>query len=264
MRRRAATRKPVRAKSRVHFVASLILPAQKRIDPGRLAARLRRKLRKTDRFREIESAGRVLQVDVAGGSAMLIQNDTPIPRQEMDDACLRAWHWPGARAAVTGHKANVDIALLNTGLSQLDAALLLTRIVSAAIEETGAAAVYWGTSLQPRDAFLRDAAAASRDRIPVMLWVDFRLSQDAAGSVSLSSHGLEDFGLMEIEAKDAPVAWHELARHAVGMAQYLIANGPVIGDRDTIGSAKAQRIRVRHAPSYWRRGKKTYRLDFAA
>ena len=72
---------------------------------------------------------------------------------------------------------------------------------------------------------------------------------------------MSNFGLMEIESKDARISFVSLLSLVNGMAQYLIKSGPVIRDGDTVGDA-SQKIRVRHGKSYWRPGMTVYRVEF--
>jgi hypothetical protein len=140
---------------------------------------------------------------------------------------------------------------------------LQTKIVTALLEETNAVAAYWGTNLTSREMFLKQSANIIRGQMPTVLWIGYRVSRDASsGRLSLSTDGLKDFDLMEIEVKDTPKPFTELYGLVDGMAAYLIAKGPVIRDGDTIGHSNAQRIRVRHGESYWRPGERVYRVAF--
>jgi hypothetical protein len=150
---------------------------------------------------------------------------------------------------------------MGTDLDKLNSALLHTKIVASVIEESDAVASYWGVTLQPRDTFLGASAVASAESPPVILWVSYRVSREASGNFSLSTHGLKEFGLMEIETKDTKMPGAELFTLVRGASQYLITKGPVIKDGDTIGHTNTQRIRVRHADSYWNEGQKVYRIE---
>jgi hypothetical protein len=150
---------------------------------------------------------------------------------------------------------------MGTDLDKVGSALLQTKIVAAVIEESNAVAAYWGVNLQPRDFFLKASAHASADNLPAMLWVSYRMSREASGHLSLSTRGLKDFGLMEIETKEAKMPGAELFDLVLGATQYLISKGAVIKDGDTIGHSATQKIRVRHADSYWNPGEKVYRIE---
>lgn len=196
---------------------------------------------------------------VAGGYISVGLIDLPVQTGEIDGLCRSAWYWRQACEATAAHKAHVIVAVLGTGLDMLDASLLLTDVV-ASLMDTNAIASHWGTSLQSREAFLRQSARISRDRPPVWLWVNFRVSQEAGKGMSLSTDGMEAFGLREIEAKDVSRPGSEVFTLLAGLAQYLISKGPVIQDGDTVGDSAALNIRVRQGPSYWRDGLTVYRV----
>jgi hypothetical protein len=128
--------------------------------------------------------------------------------------------------------------------------------------DSNAIASYWGASLQSREAFLRQSTKISRDLPPAWLWVNFRVSNDVEKGFSLSTQGMEEFGLREIEAKDINRPGREVFTLLIGTAQYLISKGPVIKDGETIGDSPTLNIRVRQGPSYWREGLIVYRVTW--
>ncbi|MEW6707588.1 MAG: DUF4261 domain-containing protein [Pseudomonadota bacterium] len=146
-------------------------------------------------------------------------------------------------------------------MDQLDANLLLTDVV-ATLMDSNAIASYWGASLQSRDAVLRQSKQISRDAPPVWLWVNFRVTNDIEKGFSLSTQGMEKFDLREIEAKDVNRPGRDVFSLLLGMAQYLIAKGPVIKDGETIGESPSLNIRVRQGPSYWHEGATVYRVTW--
>ncbi len=155
----------------------------------------------------------------------------------------------------------MQISVLATSLDRLDASLLLTHVV-ATLMDSNAIASYWGASLQSRDAFLRQSEKISRDLPPVWLWVNFRVSAEPDKGISLSTQGMEAFGLREIEAKDVNRSGREVFSLLVGMGQYLVSEGPIIRDGETIGDSPLLNIRVRQGPSYWREGATVYRVTW--
>lgn len=247
-----------------NWVASVILPEAKPIEPARLEAALRKRLSIQDRFVRTESEEpKLILLRVAGGTAMVSLMDSPIPNQELQKVCQLAWYWQAACDTVRDHKAHFLVILMGAEMDKLDAALLQTKIVASVIEESNAVAAYWGVNLQPRDVFLKGSANMSRSQIPTILWINYRLSREQSGNFTISSRGLENFGLMEIEAKDAPMPGRELFDLILGTSYYLITKGPVIKDGDTIGASPKLGIHIRHADSYWGNSEKVYRIDFS-
>lgn len=198
---------------------------------------------------------------VRGGTVSIGLIPKPLPRGEIDHMCKWAWYWRSACEAMEGHQAHLHVMVLGTDLDKVGAALLQTH-VAAALMDDNALASYWGTSLQSREAFLKQSARASRDNLPVWLWVNFRLANDVAKGWTISTQGMEAFDLYEIESRDANVDGRKLFTLVAGMAEYLIKNGAIIKDGETVGDSPAENIRVRHAPSYWNEGRTVYRVVF--
>ncbi len=211
---------------------------------------------------DMEADGqKVILLRVAGGTVMIGLIDAPLPKGQVDDLCAAAWYWRQACEATSTHKAHIVVSVLDTTLDKLDASLLLTDVI-ASLMDTNAIASYWGASLQPRDAVLRQSARMNREMPPIWLWVNFRLSNDVEKGFSLSTQGMEAFGLREIEAKDVKRPGREIFTLLIGMGQYLVSKGPVIKDGETIGDSPALNIRVRQGPSYWREGATVYRVTW--
>jgi hypothetical protein len=204
---------------------------------------------------------RVILLQVAGGTVMVGLIEAPLPKGQIDDLCTSAWYWRQACDATAAHKAHVVASVLDTKLDKLDASLLLTDVV-ASLMDANAIASSWGASLQSRDAFLRQSASISRELPPALLWVNFRVSNDPDKGLSLSTEGMEEFGLREIEAKDVNRPGRDVFMLLVGMGQYLISKGPVIKDGETIGDSPSLNIRVRQGPSHWREGATVYRVTW--
>lgn len=241
------------------ILAEPMLPPAKTVQSN-LEARLGKRL-KIDKMEDGES---VILFRISGGTVMIGLVDRPIPNNELQDVCRHSWYWKAACDSVSAHKAHLLVSVLGTSLDKIDASLLLTDVLAALMPDKNAIAVYWGVNLQSRDAFQKQSANISRSQIPIMLWVSFRLSSDPIKGFSISTHGLRDFNLMEIECKDAPTDGRSLFILVANMSDYLLSKGPVIKDGDTIGDSPALNIRVRHAPSFWNEGEKVYRVVYPA
>jgi Domain of unknown function (DUF4261) len=64
----------------------------------------------------------------------------------------------------------------------------------------------------------------------------------------------------EIEFQPAPISAYEIGKRVIGLCDYLIRSGPVIGDGETVGTTESERIRVRFADSGQRPGIPVLRL----
>lgn len=243
--------------------SSFVLVTEARLPPtDKFRSTLEERLKGRLKIDDVDGDGqKVILLRIKGGTVMVGLIEAPRPRGTIDDLCPSAWYWRAACEATAAHKAHIFVSVLHTDLSKLDASLLQTDVI-ASLMDSNAIASYWGASLQSRDAFLKQSAQASADKPPIWLWVNFRFTHDLEKGVSLSTDGMEDFGLREIEAKDVNRSGRDVFILLMGMAQYLVQKGPVIKDGETIGDSPAQNIRVRQGPSYWREGLTVYRVIF--
>lgn len=244
-------------------VLSFVLLAEPRLpEAAAFRSDLEKRLGGRLKVSDMESDGqKVILLRMNGGTVMIGLIDAPLPKGQIDDLCAAAWYWRQACEATAAHRAHIVAGVMDTDLDKLDANLLLTDVV-AALMDGNAIASYWGASLQSRDAVLRQSARISRDAPPVRLWVNFRVTNDIEKGFSLSTQGMEQFDLREIEAKDVDRPGRDVFSLLVGMAQYLVSKGPVIKDGETIGESPALNIRVRQGPSYWREGATVYRVTW--
>jgi hypothetical protein len=242
---------------------SFVLVAEPKLpEPKAFRSDLEKRLAGRLKINDMEADDeKVILLRMSGGTVMVGLIDSPLPQGQIEDLCKSAWYWRQACDATAMHRAHIVVSVLHTDLDTLDTSLLLTDVVGA-LMDPNAIASYWGASLQSRDAVLRQTARMSRDTPPVWLWMNFRLTNDIEKGFSLSTQGMEAFGLREIEAQDINRPGLEIFTLLIGMARYLVSTGPVIKDGETIGESPALNIRVRQGPSYWREGATVYRVTW--
>lgn len=248
--------------SQVKALSSVAIAEPKLPDSERFRTLLQERLGST-KIDSMEADDKVILLRVRGGTVTIGLVDQPLPRGEIEHMCKWAWYWRSACDAMASHKAHLLVMVLDTDLSKVAAALLQTQVI-AALMDSNAIASYWGTSLQSREAFLKQSGRSSMDNLPVWLWVNFRMTNDKSSGWTISTQGMDSFGLYEIESRAVRIDGIKLFSLVSGMAEYLIKSGPIIKDGETIGDSPSENIRVRHAPSYWNDGKTAYRIVFPA
>ena len=97
---------------------------------------------------------------------------------------------------------------------------------------------------------------------PIHIWVDFRIGPNDDGKVSGFTAGLNALGLMELETLNSSEPAAELRDRFEGLIYYLLENGLVIKDGDTIGEGANERISVAHVASAFGHEGKVMRLDY--
>lgn len=97
---------------------------------------------------------------------------------------------------------------------------------------------------------------------PLHIWIDFRIGRDSEKSSSGFTAGMAALGHMEFETQKCPEPPGELRQRLESLARYVLENGPVIKDGDTIGEDANERIRIVYAKSAFGHKEKVMRLEY--
>jgi hypothetical protein len=188
----------------------------------------------------------------------------PIPWADLEGPCRTSWLWKDAAEVLRSHATHL-ILTVNSEETPLERMRLLTQVTASILATCPEAlGVFWThASMVIQPPLFRDFATQMIER-PLYIWVDFRVGQNAAGKSSGFTTGMEALGHMEIETDDSPEPPGELRERLFGLANYVLDNGPVIRDGDTIGEDANERIRVVHADSAFGHKGKVMRLEYSA
>ena len=108
--------------------------------------------------------GQDLMLSVPGALVTISFIDEAIPEGEAEAAAINAV-WPDAQVAVCQHTAHLMIAVLPDTMQALDAGRVYCTILSAALEDDAALAVYTsGTILEPKQ--VQQHMAEAGDGLP--------------------------------------------------------------------------------------------------
>jgi Domain of unknown function (DUF4261) len=188
--------------------------------------------------------------------------DAPIPENELDFPCATNTAWKGACDAVGKMRAHVIITTLPTDKQPIKSHLYNTMMVQAVSALSNSVGVYWGegSNFWSPEQFADSALAASFDEPPYWLWVGHKMGREEDGSVSFYTIGMPRFGTRDVEVQhtraDIQVAFETMSY----VSQYLVRQGPVINDGDTIGRSAEEKIKVTFGPSVYDPTKEVYRL----
>jgi hypothetical protein len=175
----------------------------------------------------------------------------PIPWADLEGPCAASWLWPDAAKVLKHHVAHLVVTVLSEA-GPVERARLLTQVTASILATCPeAVGVYWGDAalVLPPALFQEFTTQILPSGPPLYLWVDFRVGKTAGGKSSGFTTGLAALGHMEFETQDSPEPPDELRERFFGLANYVLENGPVIRDGDTIGEDANERIRVVYADS---------------
>jgi hypothetical protein len=191
----------------------------------------------------------------------------PIPWSDLEGPCATSWLWPDAAKILRDHKGHLIVTVLSPEANPLQQARIVTQVCASILATCPQApGVYWGNAtLVISSAMFQDFA---RDVLPngppLYIWVDTRVGKLPNGKTSGFTCGMAALGFMEFETESASDEPGELRERFYGLGNYLIENGPVINDGDTIGEDENERIRVVYAPSKFGHEGKVMRLEYSA
>ncbi len=191
----------------------------------------------------------------------------PIPWSDLEGPCASSRLWPDAASAVREHKSHA-VVTVSGELLPVPLSTLLTQVTAALMASTPASiGVFWtnATLLVPQSLFADFAVEVMPSAPPLAIWIDCRVGWLEGTSLSAGfTTGLAELGLMELEAHGATESPAELKKRFDAIAEYLLENGPVIKDGDTIGESASEKIRIVYSNSIFGAKDEVMRLVYEA
>jgi hypothetical protein len=196
------------------------------------------------------------------GHAFLSFMPAKIPYEEAERNTDGNLFWPNAREELKPYATHVIAGVLQGPDDAVEGSLLVSRLARSAVKAFDGIGVYWGNGAitHSRKVFLGLLEDGSREDPPLHLWIRFQAHRTEGDAVGFYTYGMEQFGLMEIEVESCDWDPLELTDLIYNIANYLIDNGPVINDGDTVGGDENERISVTHAASLHDPDTKVYRV----
>lgn len=192
---------------------------------------------------------------------------TPIPRHLYYEIASTTVFWPEAVTALASHKSFLTVGALLRPDRLVEDLLTQSILIRCIMEHLPVSGILRGPALTKPEwyKFLVDRFHHN-GRLPIPAWIKIQLSWDQRGTVA-STIGMRDFGFMEVECNPSPLAPDptlDVVQYFIG---YVLENGPVLADGDTIDFAEDMNtydraIRVHHAPSFREDCGTVYLLDF--
>lgn len=188
----------------------------------------------------------------------------PIPWSELEGPCATSILWENAEEELKPSTAHLIVTVMSQTEEPFDVAVTLTQATAAiASSMSQAIGIYWGnaTLVVPTDLFM-DMAAGLLPEPPIPIWIDLRVGSNDSGGMAGFTQGMTALGHMDFETEDSPDSVGELRERFFGLASYVIENGPVIKDGDTIGHEGEERVRVIYSPSAFGQDEQVMRLEW--
>ncbi|MXN65821.1 DUF4261 domain-containing protein [Stappia sp. GBMRC 2046] len=238
----------------------LLLEALKPVDAARYTARLQDKLGPLGlnvRAYGGEDDGDPFIVEAGPIKLSVLFVDKPLPAGTLDNAIAGNRTWPDAATALAKSRAHAIVACMDEAGDHnmaLNYAAVLTLAAGALAEELPAIGVYWSTGQTVTEAsrFISAADGILQKNLPLTVWaqalfLDGPPADDGGRTTACVTTGLVPFVGREIEFMPVSLDPSTIAQRVFGTMQYLLAQGPVLKDGETLGVSEAERIRIRHS-----------------
>jgi hypothetical protein len=208
----------------------------------------------------------VFSFNVGDEFLALIHIPAPYPAKDLEGPIATSWMWPRQPPIenVKQHRSHLLITMTGGATDPVRRRLTLTAVTALAAKQPGVMAVYWpeSTLVIFPPVFVNMAEKInSPDAPPLYLWVDLRAFRNEDGTTGLFTTGLAPLGHMEIEIPTIDMGIGELREWLLNIMYYLLENGPVLKDGQTIGVSAEHQIRIRHCPSSFGHPGKVIRLE---
>lgn len=191
----------------------------------------------------------------------------PIPNGEAEVHADLNMLWPQGKDEAAQHRSHVIVTDVGAGeRSAIQAAIEVSRLALVALELFDGIGVYWGNACvcNSREIFESFCEEMSEEHLPVPMWLRLQIVRTSDDEVGMYTLGMDQFGLMEIEVDRCQLDVSEMFGFVSNVAHYLIQNGPIIEDGNTVGGSLEERIEMRHRPSMIAPDRTVYKIVFDA
>ncbi len=210
--------------------------------------------------------GGVFSFEVGDEFVAMAHMPAPYPEKDLAGPLATSWMWPPEppKENVKQHRTHLLITMTGGSADPIRRRLILTAVTALAAKQPGVMAVYWpeATLVHFPPLFVSMAESINSPVAPPLyLWVDLRVFRNPDDTTGLFTTGLAPLGHMEIEIPKIDMPPGELREWLLNIMYYLLENGPVLKDGETIGMSAEQKIRIRHCPSSFGHSGKVVRLE---
>ncbi len=195
---------------------------------------------------------------------MIAKMPAPIAWSDLEGPYATSVLWRNATKEVRQHTIHW-IVTVHGELNPVEMAILLTQATACVLAASALAiGVYWGNAgmVIPKNIFIDFSKEVLPHGPPLDVWVDFRVGWETNKTSAGFTTGMKALGHMEFEAQTTPESPSELRKRFLALAGYVLENGAVIRDGDTVGEDADERIRVVYANSAFGHEGQVMRLEY--
>ncbi len=246
----------------LHAIAFVILEEDKMPSWKSIEKMLKKYFKFRQKITDVKEEDNKILVKIDDCIIAIAKNSETIPWPDLEGPCRSAWYWPEAVNQMQKQKAHLIITLMSKDMDRIDLNILLTKFVAGTAFASEALGIYWaaGALVNSNEIFMGFNEGISRKFLPLYNWIDFRVNQNEDATLTLFTTGLKQFDLMEIEVINSNLSPKDLITRVFNIAHYLLENGPVLKDGDTLSMTKTEKVKIQFEPSILDKNITVYRL----
>lgn len=232
------------------MISMVLLSEEKPLPIARIEQEIRSRYPELN-LRSSDDADAAPAFELEKGQLILGAMPAPVPWTDLEGPCATSILWKSAAEEVKAHRAHIIVTVLSD-LDPVEKSYLLTQCTAAVLAACDAATgVYWGnaTLVVPKNIFVEFAEKVLPHGPPLDIWVDFRVGWKTNTTSAGFTQGMEALGHMEMEILESPEKPAQLRQRLQDLASYLLQNGAVIRDGDTVGQDANEKIRAVYSKS---------------
>jgi hypothetical protein len=130
--------------------------------------------------------------------------------------------------------------------SKINVNLVCTKVVKTLASMTRAIGIYWGSSSQVinKRTFNVYCTMMKKKTYPVPIWIKVTGFRKKNGTYYVYSVGMHAFGHRELEIQSYKGSFKDVYFFMLDLADYVLKQGKVIKNGDTIGGASKDKLKV--------------------
>ena len=213
--------------------------------------------------------GTAVLIEIGRTVVTVMYIDQALPPGTLNEALAQNRVWKDAAESTARHTAHYIVSHINASRTFPEVrqdAVAITLVCAALCKVTPANSVNWVASqtIVPAAKLDVNIATLTGGTWPLPMWVNLlpyggQHDADGRALVGVLTQGLTAFVGREIHFVPGVFDPKTVQERAIMLADYLIGNGAVLGDGDTVGISESERIRVRYVDDD-RIGVKTFEL----
>jgi hypothetical protein len=171
---------------------------------------------------------------------------TPISSNELTYPINTALFWNNASQEIKLHKRHYVVFVSSPRESKINVNLVCTKVVKTLASMTRAIGIYWGSSSQVinKRTFNVYCTMMKKKTYPVPIWIKVTGFRKKNGTYYVYSVGMHAFGHRELEIQSYKGSFKDVYFFMLDLADYVLKQGKVIKNGDTIGGASKDKLKV--------------------